>query len=392
LAFKITRIMTKNLHIPALQSTFERGILERDKSSIEKSHDTAERRFTLKKVRRRLALAFYAPYYLLKRVRFQLMILGSMFLIGALLFMWYQDLDFLTALLGSVSTITTIGIYAPNIVLMDPVEKALLIVVFIVAVGSAASLLQSTVSVALKRGIMSTELAQRIAKGMERHVIVVGYKFLGKYMVENLHALNVEFLVIVKDESQLDILAHLRIPALYTPITHIYETLKRVNVEKAAILISTMDNDGENMLAVLAAKKLNSNIRTISIVNDKELVGGVRNAGADLVIPYLDIMGQILTLSSVSRTAGILFTEHLKSGHVAEFKIEASGITYGDIKGICPILMISRNHEFTYDMNSDFQLKEEDTIYALVDHESIGTFKDKLRALNLRALRKRSKP
>ncbi|WXG43894.1 MAG: hypothetical protein WED04_07670 [Promethearchaeati archaeon SRVP18_Atabeyarchaeia-1] len=139
-----------------------------------------------KRLRRTLDIAVYAPYYILKRVWIQLTILFSMFLIGALIFMYYQGLDFLTALLGSISTITTIGIYAPNIVTMVSTEKVLLIFVFIIAVGSAASLLQVTVSATIKKGLMTEELSQKLAKRMENHVIVVGYMFLGKYVVESI--------------------------------------------------------------------------------------------------------------------------------------------------------------------------------------------------------------
>jgi hypothetical protein len=39
-------------------------------------------------------------------------------LFGAAIFNHYQGLNWLTALLGSVSTVTTIGLYAPNINIM----------------------------------------------------------------------------------------------------------------------------------------------------------------------------------------------------------------------------------------------------------------------------------
>jgi voltage-gated potassium channel len=339
---------------------------------------------TAKKLRRKLELGVYTPYYVLKQVRTQLILLGSMFLIGAFIFMWYQGLDFLTAILGSVSTITTIGIYAPNIALMDNVEKLLLIIVFIVSVGLAASVLQGTVSAAIKRGLLTDELIRRMAKGMEDHVIVVGYKFLGKYVVESLQKLGRDFLVIAKDPTQLDTLRSHGIPALYAPVTHVYEALEEANVGHASTVVSTMDKDVENMLTVLAAKKLNSKIKAISIVNDRDLVPEVRDAGADTVIPYFDIMGRMLALASVSKeAAGILFTDRLKSRHVVQFKIETSAITYGDIKGICPVLMVSRGGEFTYDLRDDLQLREGDIIYVLVDAVSVKTFRDKLRSLGV---------
>jgi voltage-gated potassium channel len=344
-----------------------------------------------RRLRRSLAVAVYAPYYILRQIWIQLTILASMFLIGALVFMYFQGLDFLTALLGSISTITTIGIYAPNIVAMPDVEKFILIFVFIISVGSAASLLQATVSATIKKGLMTEELSRRLAKRMENHVIVVGYKFLGKYVVESLQSLKIEYIVIARDDSQLEILRSHNIPGMFAPITQIYDALKDTNVDKASTLISTLEDDGDNMLTVMMAKKLNNNIRTISVVNDRELVKGVKDAGADIVIPFSEITGQILALSSVSKeVAGVFLTDNLKSRHVAEFRIKSSGIKYKDINGICPILLIDRKGETITDMGDDFQLEEGDLVYVLTDHESLKAFRIKLNSLYERE--KQSKP
>jgi voltage-gated potassium channel Kch len=234
----------------------------------------------------------------------------------------------------------------------------------------------------VKREFFTLELIQKMAKSMENHVIVVGYKFLGKYVVESLQRLKIEFIVITRTEAQLGILKSHNIPAFYTPITHIYEALKEANIEKASTLISTLENDGENMLTVLTAKKLNNRIKTISVVNDRELVEGVKDAGANTVIPYFEILGQILATSSLSmETAGAFFSDELRSKFVAEFKIETSGISFGEIKGICPILMISRSGEVISDMKDNFQLKEGDFVYALTDQECIKVFRHRLNSL-----------
>ena len=100
-----------------------------------------------------LDLVVYSPFYIVKAIWIQLILLGSMFALGALIFMHYQGLDPLSALLGAVSTITTIGLYAPNIVIMPVLEKVLLIVGIIVSVGSAASLLQATFTVAYEKRV-----------------------------------------------------------------------------------------------------------------------------------------------------------------------------------------------------------------------------------------------
>ncbi len=203
-----------------------------------------------------LDFIIYAPYSVLKHIWIQLLIIGLMFGLGTLIFMHYQKLDFLTAFLGSVSTITTIGIYAPNIVTMPASEKAWLIIIFIVSVGSAASVVQGTVSAAVKKEFLIEELTLKKAKRMKNHIIVMGYKFLGKYIVENLKKLDLEYIVIVRDASQVDALRAQGIPTIHSPITHAFEALRQAGAERACAIIATFDEDCDNMLAILSAKKL----------------------------------------------------------------------------------------------------------------------------------------
>jgi voltage-gated potassium channel len=329
-----------------------------------------------------LDLVVYTPFYVVKSVWIQLSVLASMFVFGALIFMYYQGLDLLTALLGSVSTITTIGIYNPGILSMPASEKALLIVVFIASVGSAASLVQGTFTIALKGEERTETLTMRRASRMKNHVIVVGYKFLGKYVVDDLKSLGLEFVVIAKDNDQIELLRKEGITALGGPTTHIYETLKKAGVEKASYLISTFDDDGDNMLAVLNAKKLNKNIRVISIVNDKELVESAKAAGSDTVAPIYDIIGRMLASSTISNeVAGIVVSEKLQSKYVVGFEITAQGIKYGDIDRGDPILLVYRNGEIIHNMAADFELQKGDFLYMLADNQSAASFKKRLESL-----------
>jgi voltage-gated potassium channel len=288
----------------------------------------------------------------------------------------------LTALLGAVSTITTIGIYNPGILTMPASEKALLIVVFITSVGSAASLVQGTFTVALKSELRTEILTMRRVRRMKNHVIVVGYKFLGKYVVEDLKSLGLEFVVIAKDNDQMELLRKEGITAVAGQPAHIYETLKKAGIEKASYLISTFDDDGDNMLAVLSAKKLNKNIRAISIINDKELIESAKVAGSDTVAPIYDIIGRMLASSTISNeVAGIVMSEKLQSKYVVGFEITAQGIKYGDVDRGDPILMVYRSGEVIHNMTADFELQKGDFLYILADNQSATSFKKRLESL-----------
>ena len=324
----------------------------------------------------------YAPYSILKHIWIQVLLLLGMFGAGAWIFNTYQHLDWLTAFLGSVSTITTIGIYAPSIQSMPNIEKALLVIVFIVSVGSAASLVQGTVSATVKKELLTEELAKRKAHRMKDHTIVMGYAFLGKYVVQGLKNIGSDFVVVAREEASVGPLKSEGLPVIVAPVTHVTESLKDAGIEQASALIATFEDDGDNMLAIMAAKKLNPKIRTISIVNDKELVEAARGAGADMVIPVQDLMGQVLALSSISKeVAGVFLTDTLRSRHVAEFEVKSSGMRYGQLNKIAPILMVSRRGNVIVDLMDNFELLKGDYIYVLTDHQSLSAFRNAIKEL-----------
>jgi Trk K+ transport system NAD-binding subunit len=211
------------------------------------------------------------------------------------------------------------------------------------------------------------------------------YKFLGKYVAESLKSIGSEFVVIAKDNDQLETLRKEGVEGVGGPTTHIYETLKKAGVEKASHLIATFDDDGDNMLTILTAKKLNKNIHAVSIINDKELVESAKAAGADTVAPIYDMIGQMLASSTISNeVTGIVLSEKLKSKYVVGFEIISQGIKYEDIDKGDPILLVYRNNETFHNMTADFELQKGDFVYVLADNQSAASFKNRLDSLSSR--------
>jgi Trk K+ transport system NAD-binding subunit len=323
-----------------------------------------------------LNMVKYGPYLLLRHIWIQLILLVAMFFLGALVFQHYQGLDWLTALLGSVSTITTIGIYAPNITSMPNSEKIWLVIIFIVSVGAAASLVQGVVTSVLKKELIVGEMDELKAKNSRDHVIIMGYSFLGKYVVGKLKELGLRSVVVARDEAQAQLARNGGDIALASPVSHSFDALKKAGIEHACAVVVTYDHDGDNMLAVMAAKKLNPAARVITIVNEKEMGEGVRSAQADVVITPSEIMGQVLAVSTVSsEIAGVFTTDKMKGKGIAEFEIKRDGIKLGDLEKICPVLLISRKTRLLSNAGQDFTLEKGDIVYALTDHEALVAFR-----------------
>ena len=103
--------------------------------------------------------ALYAPIVLSKAIYRQVILLSIMFVGGAAIFAHYDHLPIINALLASVSTITTIGLFVPNggnFFTINQTESVLLIILIIISVGAGASILQSSVST-----IVNGNLAER---------------------------------------------------------------------------------------------------------------------------------------------------------------------------------------------------------------------------------------
>lgn len=332
----------------------------------------------LSTIKRLLSTSLYGLYFVLRRIWVQLLIIAVMFFFCATIFKYYQGLDWVTALLGSVSTITTIGLYTPNIITMPNTEKILLIIVIIVAVGSAASLIQALISSITRKEFIMNQFDEIKVSTMNNHIVIMGYSFLGKYVAEKLKDMGVEFIVVTKDEEQLQIARNKRIVAISSSVTRVVDGLKRAGIERARALVATYDDDGDNMLAIMVAKQLNPKIRIVTIVNERELREGAKIAQADIVIAPSDIIGHLLATATVSNeVVGAFLPDKLGGKNIAEFEINKSGLKSGTVEHISPLLLINRSGELFSSVGKDFILEIGDKIYVLADHKSIA----KLRVL-----------
>ena len=314
----------------------------------------------------------YGPLIILQRIWVQLLIISIMFVFGAAIFNHYQGLNWLTSLLGSVSTITTIGIYSPDIVTMPNPEKILLIIVIIASVGSAASLLQSLVSSVTKKEFFMNQVDRIKLSTMSNHVIVMGYSFLGKYVAEKLKDMGMEYIVVAKDEQQVELARNEGITAMASPVNLVYDALKKAGIERASSVVATYDDDGDNMLIVMVAKQLNPKIRVVTIINERELREGAKAAKADVVVAPSDIIGNILATATASNEiVGAFLPGRFGGKNIAEFTIVKEGLTTGSIEQIALVLLINRGGESLPNKSSDFVLQTGDQIYVLADHSAI---------------------
>jgi voltage-gated potassium channel len=222
---------------------------------------------------------------------------------------------------------------------------------------------------------MSEELVSNMISKMQNHVIVMGYKYLGVYVVERLRELGLEFVVLVRDESQVPALYKDGIPALGSPVARSYQALVRAGVTRASSIICTFDDDGDNLLTILNAKKANPKIRAITVVNDDELYEAAVASGADVVVAPFELAGQILAMSTVSKGVSAVFVKgNMKNRFIAEFTVDREEVSmrFSDLCNQASVVMVlTKEGELLANPSNDYLVKTGDVIYVLTERSGL---------------------
>jgi voltage-gated potassium channel len=321
-------------------------------------------------------LVLYGPLSILRHVWIQITLLAAMFGFGTAVFSHYQHIDPLTAFVGAVSTITTIGIYAPNIVGMAPSEQVLLAVMFIVSVGIAASVVQGIVtSVTSREDLRERRMTRKIghARG---HVIVAGYSYLGKYAVEWLHEMKVEHVVITPDPSVAQSLQLSGELAVLASATRSFQGLREAGVRRASALVCALDDDGDNLLVAMSARKQNSGVRILTVVTDRDLAESAKaSSDIDVVFPIFDIVASILAFSAIApEVVGIFITPPSSpdigrvSQYIAEFIVGPTGrarATFKELNEVAPVLLVMRDGKIIPNPGDEFVIQNGDSLLVM---------------------------
>ena len=194
--------------------------------------------------------------------------------------------------------------------------------IIIVSVGTGASILQSLGNTELTGQLARGEAEKHVIKRLKGHVIVFGYNHPGRYVVEKLEELCLDYVVITKDPDIYQELVKKEVYVLLENATQPIAALKDAGLESASTVVVDHINDPDNMLFILSARKLQPEIRIITVVHDSQLIDTTKNAGADLVIPSSVAVGQLLALSAVTKDlVGIVFSEKIGTKEIAQFTV-----------------------------------------------------------------------
>jgi len=207
----------------------------------------------------------------------------------------------LDALYFTIVTASTVG-YGD---VTAPGAQGRIFTLSLVVLGTASfalalgSVLGPAIQARLSRALGTMTSAQ--FELLEDHVIVLGYGDLTEPLVDELHASDVEFVVVTPRTEQAAALRGRDID-VYVADPSDEEPLQDVHIGRARAVIAATNDDAEDAFSILTARELNPDVRIVAAATVRDNVEKLRRAGADTVLSPAVIGGRLLVRSALGES------------------------------------------------------------------------------------------
>jgi len=231
--------------------------------------------------------------------RFQLSLLGLLMLIvlGTVVYVYLEGMDWIDALYMTIITIATVGF--GEVKELSPEGRIFTILLILLGVGVATTVISNAFSI-IVGPLLWTTLEQRrmnqTIRQLENHYLVCGYGRMGRQIVRDLRARGEPYIVIDSNPQLEEEMLETSTPYIIGSAMD-DDTLLEAGIERARGIVSALSDDASNVMTVLSARELNPAIYIVARVVRAESESKVRRAGANEVINPYQIGGHRMALS-----------------------------------------------------------------------------------------------
>jgi voltage-gated potassium channel len=204
--------------------------------------------------------------------------------VGTVGYMLLEDWNFLDSLYMSVIVLTTVGFGE-----VHPLGVAgeRFTIFYVVAGVSMAALILSSMTAAITSGsirefMRGRKMDNRISN-LKGHYVICGYGGVGAELVRSFSASHHDFVIIEQDPVRCEEARESGLLVLEGNATH-EDVLLRSGVKQAQGLLSTLDNDADNLYVVLTVRDMNPDIHIITKGIEPHAEKKLLQAGADKVV------------------------------------------------------------------------------------------------------------
>jgi voltage-gated potassium channel len=274
----------------------------------------------------------------LNQLKFAFFLLLLVILVGILGFISIEKWNLLDALYMTIISITTTGFKEVHPLTQGgKIFTLLLIVLGVVTLAYAGGRMAQffVESYVFRRRKMTKQLQM-----LNNHYIVCGFGRMGKKICEELEENNASFVVIEKDDREIENLREQNFLFVEGDATE-DEVLLQAGIKRAKGLVAVLPTEAENVFTTLSARVLNQKVFIVSRAVEEETESKLLKAGANRVVKPYEIGGhrmtQVLLRPSVVDFIDIIAREKRFALQIEEIDVKPGSSLVGKILAESPI-------------------------------------------------------
>ena len=219
-----------------------------------------------------------------RRIIVAAILLAAIIAFGTIGYMAVERWRPLDALYMTVTAVSTVGF--GEVHPLSDAGRLFTIVLVILGVGVIGFSLGTFIDFLLEghlRGILEGRRMSKQIESLDNHTIVAGLGRVGTVVARELAASGAPFVVVDTDQDREDDARLAGWPFVMGDATE-EETLRAAGIERAAALITVLDQDAENLFVTVTARALNPSIFVVARSSHESSESKLINAGANRVI------------------------------------------------------------------------------------------------------------
>jgi len=262
----------------------------------------------------------------LRRFRIGILELGVVLIIGTIGFVLIEDAAPFDSFYMVAITITTVGF--AEIFELSTLGRiwAMLIVVF----GFGFAFYTALAGIEYVFDIGEVRRKNRMQKEIDAlsgHVVVCGYGRVGRNTAKYLSEAGSSVVVIDIKPERAERARELGVPVVEGDATH-NETLELAGIERAQVVIASVDTDSDNLVIALSVKAIRADLRVLCRATDAESERKLLLAGADGVVLPQHVGAERLAAMAVQPELAQIF-DVIVGGSPVEFHVEELDVQPG---------------------------------------------------------------
>ena len=226
-----------------------------------------------------------------KKLRFIIIAFVLLLTLGVVGYIYLLDVEFIDALYMTVITISTVGF--GEVGTSSNESEIFTVILIFLGVGVVGYAFTTIVAMFVEGKLVDIwkgSKMERKISSLSNHYIICGSGEMAKVIIDKFVEESLDFVVITNKHKDLDEYSHDNILVIEGQSTE-ENVLEHAGIDKAKGLIATLDAEVDNIVTVLTARNLNSEIYIIANALSKSGSNKLMKVGANKTLSAIEISG-----------------------------------------------------------------------------------------------------